>query len=384
MNYFSVAYNVMSSDTVDEYAISGASEIFAAPSYEHFGSGRPCAGTIPFESVERTFRRAKEVGLKTAMLFNPFSTANKEFTKEGKEEISKIANFVNGNDVDYITLCNPWFVDLFRKLCPKVKIKISSHYNCDSYSKFQFFLKHLDVDIVIISQFANKNFKLLREVTKEFGGDRLEVMCSVPCIMGCPYQPWHVTSASHDSCAPSPVAGNFPCQADIRERSHIAISSSFVRRQDLEYYRKLGINKFKIGERAAPGFVNLNCLQYYQGKNRDGLWELMTHGTFGAIEYIDFDKLDGFYDYFFSEKCDGVKYDCTDCDHCARYAKRAIKYRPNMKGKEDYHRDYLADYFEAGFSSLKNAPHGSSCSETPPSGPRSAGASGAPPEGPKS
>ncbi|NOZ01828.1 MAG: hypothetical protein GXP54_08060 [Deltaproteobacteria bacterium] len=342
--YYSVAYNPADSMAVDRFSKAGANEIFAAVTSRNFGSGRPKGAEITYEMLAEHFGRAREIGLKTTLLFNPACTGNREFTEDGKRELVEVARFINENSIDYVTVANPWMINAFRALCPDAGIKISSHYNCDDWGKFRLMLEHLKADIVIVSQFANKNFRLLRQVIREYGADRLEIMCTVPCMAGCPYRTWHADAFAHADEAPLPEEANqFPCVNDIVSNPNIAISSQFIRREDLSYYLRLGIDKFKIGERFAPNFLNANCIDYYHGGPRTGLWDIIGKEFGGAgLKRVHFERMDGFYEPFFNEECDGTKYNCNDCTHCMEYAERCLEFKTDFDPPpRGYQRDYL-------------------------------------------
>lgn len=344
---YSVAYNPADSLAVDQYREAGADEIFAAATGGVFGSGRPKGADITLDLLGEHFDRAREVGLKTTLLLNPACTGNLEFTGEGKREILDTARFLNDHRVNFVTVSNPWMINTFRELCPDVGIKISSHYNCDDWGKFQLMLEHLKVDVVIVSQFANKNFRLLRRVIREYGADRLEIMCTVPCMGGCPYRTWHSCAFAHADEAPLPPEGRrFPCVNDIITHPNIAMASQFVRREDVSYYLRLGIDKFKIGERFAPNFLNVNCIRYYHGGPRTGLWDIIGREFGGAaLAKVRFDLMDGFYEPFFNEECDGTAYNCTDCSHCDEYAEKCLEFKADyVPPQEGYHRKYFDNY----------------------------------------
>ena len=62
--------------------------------------------------------------------------------------------------------------------------------------------------------------------------------------------------------------------------------------------------------------------------------------------------MDGFYEKFVSQECDGMKFDCSDCDHCLEYARRVFKYKKdiNLKtipnNKEFFDRLFLKKYIK--------------------------------------
>ncbi len=326
----SVAGNLKHPEVLQRYREVGADEVFFGPG-TLFGSGRTEAQKTDENELATFVGECKRVGLATAILLNPACTGNREFSQEGAQAIVEMCNWINEYEIDWVTIGNPWFVNVFKELCPDVKIKISSHYHCDSIGKYDLFLDKLGVDMVVVPAFANKNFKLLREVAKRWGGERLEVMCTVPCITGCPYQTWHAPATAHGSQHWIPDSCDFPCHHDYATAPHVVVSSFFVRREDMRFYQELGIHTFKIGERFKAPELNVACIEYFRGGAREGLSNLLWPR--GTVIDIDTDKLDGFYEVFFNEQCDGTKYNCTDCNHCIRYGQEAVVYGENHEAE---------------------------------------------------
>lgn len=362
--YFTAAYNGDSS-CLEEYKKCGVEEIWTSVNLPQcvFGSGRlkySFEEKIGYDQLGKDFRQAKQLGLKTSFLFNPACTGNKEFTPEGMNEIMDIAEFVNTYEVDYIVLGQPFLINAFRRLCPDVRYKISSHYNCNNIGKFELLLEYLNYDVVTVSQFANKNFRLLREVVGKWDPDRLEIMCTVPCIMGCPYRTWHSTFTAHGNELPNeyylPIPDH-PCSYDTYTHKNIAVSAMFVRNKDISYYQKLGINKFKIGERQYMSEKNIECVRYYTGNTDNGFLPMIFTSNkylslLSLLKRVNLEAMDGFYDKFFNEECDGTKYNCNDCDHCMTYADKVFEYHEDIvksreitEPKEFFSRWYFRKYF---------------------------------------
>ena len=344
--HFSVACNVSDSECMAQCRAHGAAEVFAGPTSSIFGSGRVRGTDVSLDQVAVHFASARELGMETSLLFNAACTGNTEFSDQGQDEMIEVARFVNENKVSYITVSNPWLATVFKVLCPDSLIKMSSHYNCDNMGKFELLLEYLEVDVVVVSQFANKNFDLLRKVCKRYGPDRLEIMCTVACIPGCPYRTWHASSMAHGDHQPLPdEADSFPCLAEIAAHPQIAIATQFVRREDLQHYMDLGIRRFKIGERFAPNLLNLNCLRYYHGGRESGLWDIIGREFGGkVIRKFHFDRMDGFFDKFVSGDCDGTTYNCDECTHCLEYAKKCIEYQDVEPPKPGFQKHYLSGF----------------------------------------
>lgn len=340
--YIAAAYN-MDIGCIEKYKEYGVSEIWASVNFPSslFGSGRiffKDDSKMEYEELGKHFTQAKKAGIKTSFLFNPPCTGNNEFTDEGMRAIVDIARFVNRYEVDFITLCQPFLVTAFRKICPDTKIKISSHYNCNNIGKFEFLLDTMGSDIVIVSQFANKNFKLLREVTRRWHPDRLEVMCTFPCIANCPYRLWHSQFVAHGNVLPDEdhvPKEIYPCTFDIIHNMGIAMSAMFIRKEDMKFYQELGINRFKVGERKDSTKNNLATARYYLGMMEPNFVPPSLFRRFlGSIyEEIDLRAMDGFYEKFVDEECDGMKFNCSDCPHCLEYAKKVFKYKKDINIK---------------------------------------------------
>lgn len=332
--YFSGAYNY-EPICLKAYHDLGVDEIRLAISKNSvFGTGQDMAtlalDRVGYDEIGSHFEQARRAGLKINFLFQPVCTGNQEFTGKGIREIVQIARLINRFKVDYITLSQPFLTNTFRRLCPDAGIKISSLFDCDNMGKFELLLEYLNVDIVVVSPFANKNFRLLRQAVKRWGAHRLEIVCSDVCIMGCPYRTWHSRFLAHDNILSNEdyLPRVSPCAADILHRKHVAMSAMFIRNRDLEYYQKIGINRFHIGKPYHASEDNINCAKYYGGQMEPEFVPLSFFREFPLFSRIDLSAMDGYYDKFFNEQCDGTFYNCCACDHCRNYADKVFEYNP--------------------------------------------------------
>lgn len=278
------------------------------------------------DMLERQFAFAEKAGLKTNFMMHDACTGNQEFTSRGLSEIALLIDFFKRYRVDFVTISQPFLTNVIRNACPDIRIKISSGYDCADMGKFEFLLENLSVDAVVVSPMANKNFRLLKQVCDRWGSDRVEIECCEPCIMGCPYRCWHCQYLSHskivDSVDFAPQVD--PCAADILHHRHVGMSAMFVRREDLDYYRKLGIFRFNIGSPGDSFQEAVECIRYYAGEGDEGFVPAYLKRKFPHYSRIDLRMMDGFYDKFFEGECDGTRYNCTDCDHCSKYAEQVF------------------------------------------------------------
>jgi hypothetical protein len=109
----------------------------------------------------------------------------------------------------------------------------------------------------------------------------------------------------------------------------------FIRKEDMGFYRDLGINRFKVGERKDSSKNNLDTAKYYLDMMApDFVPPSLFRRFLGSIyEGIDLTAMDGFYEKFVNEECDGMKFNCSDCDHCLEYAKKVFKYKKDINLK---------------------------------------------------
>lgn len=327
--YFALAYNHDQS-SLEEIAKVGVSEIWAGvymPGQSNFGSGRfqrtSVDKVVNYDDLGKDFLIAKNLGIKTSFLLNPACTGNKEFTLAGMKEIKEIARFLNRYQVDYITIAEPFLSMPFKKLAPNTRIKLSSHYNVNNLGKMKFLFDDLNIDLIIVSQFANKNFRLLKKAVKQWSPEKFEVMCTVACIAGCPMRTWHGPFAGHsvDVSDQDFLPLNMPCLAETHNSKTKALTSMFVRREDVQYYQQIGINKFKIGERRDNKEENLKTARYYL-QHDDQCNPFFKKSK--VLNKMNLKAMDGFYDKFFNEECDCTEYDCHACSHCDDYAEKVF------------------------------------------------------------
>jgi hypothetical protein len=82
--------------------------------------------------------------------------------------------------------------------------------------------------------------------------------------------------------------------------------------------------------------------EYYTGRTKSPPRKMLDVIFRGCIDKVNLDAMEGYYDKFFYEECDGTRYDCTECNHCASYARRVFSINKKLRRKipADHHRKY--------------------------------------------
>ena len=166
----------------------------------------------------------------------------------------------------------------------------------------------------------------------------MEILCCVPCITGCPFRDWHAMFSAHtnemdlaflrEDCE---LVERFPpCVFEMALHPQVLMASMFVRREDLAYYQQLGINRFKIGERMFRTPHNVACARYYTKRMKVPSKRLISFLFRDRVEKADLRAMDGFYEPFFNGQCDGTRYNCDDCGHCADYVGKVFTLKESV------------------------------------------------------
>jgi hypothetical protein len=151
----------------------------------------------------------------------------------------------------------------------------------------------------------------------------LEIPVNLNCRLDCPNEIMHYSYGDDDG-----FCNNF-CRKDKRTLKDW-LKRVWVRHKDIEEYQNIGIDFFKITERAMPSKVIYSYLKYFVDGTRTNPSQVLYPDYFedeltGII--IDDAEMDNYFDFIFSEPgCTGR---CTECGHCDMFVnKLKKKYNP--------------------------------------------------------
>jgi collagenase-like PrtC family protease len=384
---FSVATNFRP-DLIKALTGYPVSELFGKLPSDSMGGGRASFMLSPLSL--RSFRdhvaQAAKAGIGFNYLINPACLDNREYTRRGQAQLERLLATVEQAGVSAVTISLPSLMPTIKRRHPRLKVRVGVYARVDCVAKAKFW-EELGADCITLESIAvNRDFPALRAIRE---GVRLELqlIANSNCLMFCPMSGQHMVNLSHASQKGHASRGflidycALSCSRDkLKDPTHY-LRSEFIRPEDLNLYRDLGFDSFKILERGAPTAVLaqrvkayaegrfegnlLDLIQPYGYKggapgagsgpkfwriiryffrptavNCRGLLRLKTlaekrgliASPAGDPVYLDNRKLDGFLAGM--QQIDCRTTDCASCGYCATWTKKALRmdeaYRAEM------------------------------------------------------
>ena len=342
------------------------SELFGSLNTSVVGSGRASFALpeISMEDAKAHIKKAHTLGIKFNYLLNASCMGNREFTKDGREKIFELLDWLNECEVDMVTVSLPYFVDIIKRYYPKIGVSISVTNRIDSVATAKIW-EGMGVDRLVLDPMKNRDFELLRGIRNAIKCE-LEAMVNTVCVLGCPFLNYHYNIFAHGSQeqdGKTPIQHKLATsylvirceQIKLNDFSEI-IKSPFIRPEDIKTYRGIGIEFFKIKGRASSTNAILETVTAYAEEKYNGnLLDIIplipsSRGDESRILadppiYIDNQKLNGFLDYFESSQC---RTSCHMCNYCKGIAKKTIQVT-NQKRLDDF-ANSLPDDFNCSIS----------------------------------
>lgn len=331
--------------------------IFGATSNNITGGGRNSEGltAIDRKDIEMAVRKAHDNHIEFNYLMNSSCMGNKEYTESTYQKIIENLDWVNDIGVDWVTIANPYIVEICKKRHPNIKISLSSFSMVESVQRAKFY-DDLGVDEISVRENINRDFGLLKQMQQSVKC-RIQVIANQTCLYQCPYQFYHDNVMSHSSqrdtllhsysidyCILNCLSKKFSCPEEI-------IKSRWIRPEDLSVYEAEGITKFKITDRVKSTDWLVNVVKSYHERKHEGnladilnLVQIQNKRSSGTVVstdvtkvtedtkkarkmmkdfmmldvQIDNRKLDGFLDHYKKTDCRNIS--CDKCGYCKRVA----------------------------------------------------------------
>ena len=351
-------------DKIKDYPIY---EIYGKMKEDILGGGRPdnTLKEVSKKRLEEHVKKVRDAGFKFNYLLNGSCLSNHEQSEKCQKEFIKFLTYLSSIGVNALTVSNPFILKLIKKNFDNFTVRISTFACVDNYEKAKFW-EDMGADIICVDFVKiNRDFKTLKYMIDHLKKSKIEILVTNSCIKNCPYIYAHTSALSHasncyddnnkyvDWCL-------LTCQKHQLDNEYEYIKSPWIRPEDIKYYEKIGIEHFKLTERDFPTSELVKRVKAYTNRSYDGnLLDLIQgHGWTTGINdnykidvnkqftnkedvlneiykirglgcerkfprhiFIDNKKLDGFIEYFVSNKCTGH---CNECGYCKSIAKKVI------------------------------------------------------------
>lgn len=364
-------------------------DVYAKLAVDLIGGGRP-AYIIP--KVDRAqaaahIQACRDNGIGFSYLLNASCLNGREFDSAWRREFEILLDDLVDMGVTRVTIAIPYLIEIVKARHPNLNVTVSSFAQVNSVEHAQRFAR-LGADEIVLDFLAiQRDFKLLDSMARNVDA-RFIALANHTCLYQCPSRSYHANLSSHSSqCGACEHCGSgdgptldycvLEClNTKLNDPTEI-LRSQWIRPEDLWHYEEIGIEKFKLVDRARSTDWILRVVDAYSKRKTpgDNLLDILNAVGSGGLPFADFSEfskieasseklnrtvgilamkqflhldnraLDGFLDQV--KKIDCRLTDCNECGICADAAKRAFGMNPDLPPE-------LASQFPAIKAELRN------------------------------
>lgn len=320
------------------------------------GGGRP-PFILPEITVERFRAHIESIhrqGRDFTATLNSTDLGLKEYQPGFREQFVREVSRLLDLGVDGFVVALPLLMETIHQEFPDVPLSVSTFARIRTVAQGEHFLR-MGAKTLILEE-ANRDFALIRGLVGL--GAQVEILTNQTCIHDCPFRAHHLnTSSLCSQPGAQKLWFEFPllqCGTAVLQDPSRLISSVWVRPEDLAFYEKAGVHRFKVsGRNRSTEWLVRSATAYaerrYDGNLLDILSFVQVKGPSRALESLPpevqsrpevaslrraFEKLQevtidnrafpsGFLQRIASTDCAHVS--CRDCGYCASVARRVLR-----------------------------------------------------------
>lgn len=264
-------------DYFDKLNFSKVEEIYGKLKTDLIGGGRSSL-SLPYVNKRKFKEHIKKIhslGIKFNYLMNATCFDNQEVARRGYKKLRKFLDWLSYCGVDSVTVSLPFLVQVIKRFYPHFQVHISTQVRVDCLERVGYW-EEIGADSITLSYVdLNRNFKELKRVTANTRCE-LSLIANLICRRQCPYIELHGNFNAHASQKEHPCrmfALDYYCLfclARIFSNPEEIIKACWIRPEDLVFFRKLGIEKFKLVERGMTTEALSLIVQAYTAENYSG------------------------------------------------------------------------------------------------------------------
>jgi collagenase-like PrtC family protease len=315
-----------------------------------FASGRVVSAIpqIDFSALSEYVEYSRSRGIDFCYTINASYMQNQEFTDEGIDKIRVFLDKLEEAGVRCLIVALPSLMELIIESGYDFEIKASVISQITTVNKAMAF-KNMGVDRISLDESINRDFDTLRRIRQSFG-NQVEIIVNSVCHQDCHYRMFHYNQISGDSVGePNRTSSTYyKARCAMRLYNDVGgfLKTTWIRPEDLRYYRNIGINHFKLQGRQTALYgdparaVECYFREQYEGDLKDLLFMFAPSDSFKLS--VQNDKLEGFIKPFVENE-GFCSRDCTRCRYCESFAEKIFD-RRSLENTMKTVRDYLVDH----------------------------------------
>jgi len=316
-----------------------------------FGSGRLVSQMpkIDLNDLRKYIEYSRERGIDFNYTINAPTMQNKEFFPDSVRQIVDFLGTLYAAGVRSLTVTLPSMIELVQSTGFDFKIKASTICQVTNANRAMAY-KDMGVDKIVVDESINRDFTKLRTIRDAFG-EKVEVIVNQICPLNCIYRMFHygMIAAEPLGTANNVSVNYYEHRCVLQQYKTIdhLLKLSWIRPEDMKYYKDIGIRYFKLQGRHTirKNGDPVRTVECYMKEDYDGnLMDLLTMfavmNSFKIV--VDNKKLDGYLKPFVELEnfCRGA---CSSCNYCETFARKCIDYEEAGKVIQlarDFYRQY--------------------------------------------
>lgn len=335
-------------------------EVFGSCDQAPVGHGRPHAMVPPisWRVLERHVTTCRKANLGFNLLLNPLCLGGREENVRLERRLRWTLTRAVDMGVTTVTVAHPWLVSLGRET--RLKVRVGVFVGVSTVEQVHFWESLGAHGIVLDTHVLCRDLTAIERIVAATRVS-IEIPVNIGCLLRCPLARIHVARLSHSSrpgTQPMDPCARW-CMEQKRQDPVNVIRADFVRPEDLNRYRSLGVERFKIVDRACSTDVLVERVRAYHQRHWEGdvldllgprgqpprrrflpvmdaLWHLGPRRAWRMLRQarkfmklelpwsVDNRALEGL---LLPAGCQATG--CEECGHCARVAAFAVRPRPS-------------------------------------------------------
>ena len=278
--------------------------------------------------------RCAQLGIEFNYTLNTSCLGNREFTREGQDELLAHITALVEAGASRFTVALPTIIALLERAYPEVPVTVSVIAGIDSISRAAFFCRYSNVKCLYLHEAVNRKPRLLRELAAfcHDRGKQIGTMVNTSCLLECPQRANHYNFESHATCGSEYVVSGYygsVCALEKYAEPAQFLRAPWIRPDDVDRYLALGVDRFKVSGREfiARGADFIRVVDAYNSRRWQGdlvdLFMCFTGNKYSDVLSIEnTDRLSAYLNAFFDRvtPCSARSSACSECGHCARNA----------------------------------------------------------------
>lgn len=257
-------------------------EFYGQLSLDSFGGGRTPFSypEIDIDKLHEAILKAHRNDINFNYTMNFLSLANMEFDGAVQRRLLSFVDSLVALGVDSLTIANPFLIPIIKANFPRLMINVSVIFNTECLEQIEL-LASLGAQRVVLSKSLNKDIKALTRLSKESNVE-LQLIVNDPCLQYCPFRTYHNIVANFSSMHLLQAHKylsfcTMMCRKTFLERPYKLVKTTYIRPEDLERYRQLGITSFKLVDRKeSTHWLKRTILAYHNESYHGNLADLCS------------------------------------------------------------------------------------------------------------